>query len=318
VFHLFTLHNRHLLTEAEYSASLKRLLDPALMPYAFRTLYEREALPTPEQCRAALREIAAERLEGLRIEEGRMRREVDEPDRAEAADRASILPDTGEARLFFRYHSEARSTFHRAYREMVQALLTDKGILGNQWARNLLKRRLAELDIAADVPRRDGSGAVGVGDTTVSPNEPKSDGAAGVEGVSAQDPGPTAPAPGPDAGTPATRAGVPSMSASHSPTSSVSPNEPKPDAPPATATAGGAPSAVREAPERVAADEPVAAVGSPRVVGEARDACLDCRDAEAGDDACGCRVGITPGDVGRSRIVGGGTGTDRGAPGVRG
>src|SRR6202030_2951967 len=66
-------------------------------------------------------------------------REVrDDPDRAEAADRALILHDGLPARLFLRYHAEARTSFHRAYGSLVKAL---------------------ELDTAANSPNEAGAGA---------------------------------------------------------------------------------------------------------------------------------------------------------------
>src|SRR5262249_16349666 len=40
----------------------------------------------------------------------------------EAPDRALILKDEREARLFLRYQSEARSTFHRAYAALIKAI----------------------------------------------------------------------------------------------------------------------------------------------------------------------------------------------------
>ena len=44
---------------------------------------------------------------------------------AGAADRALILHDGPSARLFLRYHAEARTTFHRAYGSLVKALERD-------------------------------------------------------------------------------------------------------------------------------------------------------------------------------------------------
>ena len=49
----------------------------------------------------------------------------DASSRARALDRALVLKDEAEARLFFRYHSESRSTFHRAYKELVATLERD-------------------------------------------------------------------------------------------------------------------------------------------------------------------------------------------------
>jgi hypothetical protein len=45
--------------------------------------------------------------------------------RAWIGDRVSILEDAATARLFLRYHSEARTTFHRSYNALVKALSLD-------------------------------------------------------------------------------------------------------------------------------------------------------------------------------------------------
>src|SRR3954453_18831434 len=49
----------------------------------------------------------------------------DASSRARALDRALVLKDETEARLFFRYHAESRSTFHRAYKDLVATLERD-------------------------------------------------------------------------------------------------------------------------------------------------------------------------------------------------
>ena len=51
--------------------------------------------------------------------------EVDGPDRAEVAERALILQDPVSARLFLRYHSEARNSFHRSYAALLKTLERD-------------------------------------------------------------------------------------------------------------------------------------------------------------------------------------------------
>ena len=48
-----------------------------------------------------------------------------DPERTAAVDRATILQDGPSARLFLRYHSEARNSFHRAYGELVKTLARD-------------------------------------------------------------------------------------------------------------------------------------------------------------------------------------------------
>src|SRR4051794_19018930 len=50
---------------------------------------------------------------------------ADASSRARALDRALVLQDEAEARLFFRYHAESRSTFHRAYKDLVATLERD-------------------------------------------------------------------------------------------------------------------------------------------------------------------------------------------------
>ena len=51
--------------------------------------------------------------------------ESDAKERGRALDRASVLQDERQARLHLRYHGEARSTFHRAYKELVATLERD-------------------------------------------------------------------------------------------------------------------------------------------------------------------------------------------------
>ena len=51
---------------------------------------------------------------------------IDAPDRAVAKDRALMLKDEKDARLFLRYSSEARNGFHRAFSDLTKALKSDK------------------------------------------------------------------------------------------------------------------------------------------------------------------------------------------------
>jgi len=69
--------------------------------------------------------MALEKLEPLRALEECLRAEFDAPDRAGAADRALILHEGTSARLFLRYHAEARTAFQRAYGSLVKALDRD-------------------------------------------------------------------------------------------------------------------------------------------------------------------------------------------------
>jgi hypothetical protein len=97
----------------------------------------------------------AEELATLRPLEARLRAAFDAPDRAEAVGRALVLRDPGEARLFLRYHAEARTAFHRAFKELVRVLEVDNqsGVAA-----------MSEADPVASDP-----GAA------VSPNEPDGD-----------------------------------------------------------------------------------------------------------------------------------------------
>src|SRR4051812_34641868 len=76
----------------------------------------------PTMPRQVIVPMVAEELAMLRAEMARLWTEIDGPDRAGAADRALILRDPVEARLFLRYHAESRTGFHRAFRELVRVL----------------------------------------------------------------------------------------------------------------------------------------------------------------------------------------------------
>jgi hypothetical protein len=81
-------------------------------------------LPGPAACLERLRELVAGMIASLQEKAGRVL-EADASSRARALDRAMILQDEREARLFFRYHAESRSTFHRAYKELLVTLERD-------------------------------------------------------------------------------------------------------------------------------------------------------------------------------------------------
>jgi hypothetical protein len=78
--------------------------------------------PDAAQGRAFLAGRVADQLALLRATEARVRADRDEPERDRVLDLALTLSDETEARLFFRYRGESRTTFHRAYRELVGAL----------------------------------------------------------------------------------------------------------------------------------------------------------------------------------------------------
>jgi hypothetical protein len=108
-------------------AELRRIVEAGRTPYSFDDGRPPERLLDPAASLAALRRTVADALEVLRPREGRLRLEWDEPDRAEAGHRALVpqQADQSEARLFLRYHAEARTTFHRAYQELSRVLKAD-------------------------------------------------------------------------------------------------------------------------------------------------------------------------------------------------
>src|SRR4051794_39583050 len=91
------------------------LFDPARMPESLRSTYRVDFLPDPADSLAALREMVVERYGPLEALERRLRTELDEPDRAEAATRALVPLGEGPARLALRYQTTAENSFYRAY-----------------------------------------------------------------------------------------------------------------------------------------------------------------------------------------------------------
>src|SRR6478752_5481704 len=122
---------------------------------------------------------------------GRRADESDASSRKRAMDRALVLKDEAEARLFFRYHSESRSTFHRAYKELVATLERDDAGLDDAGEADSPNEPGArdegpEAAGAVDGPRpsdvaREEAGSPNEPDTTASPNEPRIEAAVSTE-----------------------------------------------------------------------------------------------------------------------------------------
>jgi hypothetical protein len=100
------------------------LLDPLFMPAVLRADYGPGKIPPAHFCRKMIGDLVAAEVAHLRRVEARLH-ELEEPDRAEAADRALILHDPVEARIFLRYHAESRTAFHRAYAQLLKTLERD-------------------------------------------------------------------------------------------------------------------------------------------------------------------------------------------------
>ena len=81
--------------------------------------------PARDEARALLCDLIASELASLRDLAEFIEAEYDGPSRAEASDRASMLTEGASARLVLRYQAEARTSFHRAYGELVKTLARD-------------------------------------------------------------------------------------------------------------------------------------------------------------------------------------------------
>ena len=105
-------------------------LEPANRPAALGHRPRHEVMGTgPGECRERLLRLLEVERDRLRDMEERVTREVDHPSLLEALDRASILTEE-TARRLARSQSEARTTFHRAWKDLVKVLAADREDLG--------------------------------------------------------------------------------------------------------------------------------------------------------------------------------------------
>src|SRR5579883_1459880 len=107
--------------ESRHESNIRWLLGPSMRPGSLPAMTF-EQVPGREFSRAELRKIVDENVARLAEREEVLRTEVEEPGRAEAAERAMMAEDD---RLFLRYRAEARSAFHRNYRVLVKSLAED-------------------------------------------------------------------------------------------------------------------------------------------------------------------------------------------------
>jgi hypothetical protein len=106
-------------------SALDELCTEQQRPPALRGTFRADNLPDRDECLAELRLMIANEI-GEARERERYLMTVDEAAMREwIGDRVSILEDAATARLFLRYHSEARTTFHRSYNALVKALALD-------------------------------------------------------------------------------------------------------------------------------------------------------------------------------------------------
>jgi hypothetical protein len=104
--------------------TVKALREPPCVPYALRDRYAGDKLPSPKFCCDWLAEIIAQRLSKLRRLEASMRA-VQTNTPAEIAARSMILNDPDDARIFLRYHTEARNAFVRNFTLLEKTLKQD-------------------------------------------------------------------------------------------------------------------------------------------------------------------------------------------------
>jgi hypothetical protein len=97
-------------------AKLDELGLPEMMPASLHDRDDPEVYFAPSQpdCQRLLRELVQRELAPLRALEEEIRVKYDEPDRAEAIDRALVLDDAEGAKLL-RYERKHELAFHRAY-----------------------------------------------------------------------------------------------------------------------------------------------------------------------------------------------------------
>ena len=102
-----------------------QLLNDAIRPHELWNSLTVDTLPEVQWCQKWIVSFMTDRMEEL-LQRGKMLSEtIDAPDRAGAKDRALMLKDEKDARLFLRYNAEARNGFHRAFSELGKALKSD-------------------------------------------------------------------------------------------------------------------------------------------------------------------------------------------------
>ena len=145
---------------------INQMFEAIRFPAEYRGVLSAECLPEAGASLTSLQGMVEATVAPLRELEADYRTLYEDPARDEAETRALILRDPSEARLFLRYHAEARTAFHRAYRELVKTLEAD--------AASPIAESPNEPNAVESAPPPP--------QTEVSPNEPKSD--ANANGVS--------------------------------------------------------------------------------------------------------------------------------------
>ena len=124
--HAWMIHLYHIICQPVLSQpAFDELCSPQRLPGALRGAFRADDLPPRDDCLAALRVMIANEVHEARERERCLMVGDEARMREWAGDRVSVLQDAPTARLFLRYHSEARTTFHRALSALMKALALD-------------------------------------------------------------------------------------------------------------------------------------------------------------------------------------------------
>jgi hypothetical protein len=102
------------------------MIDPKHFPQALWSEYGETLYPSTEDCRGILKDQVATSLKHIRAWYDHLAEVIETPNTEAVADRALILQDEPSAKLFLRYLSESRSSFHRSFKELVTTLERDR------------------------------------------------------------------------------------------------------------------------------------------------------------------------------------------------
>lgn len=96
--------------------------DSECYPEIFASTYSPGHVPSPDEAMTQLVAIIHEQVAMLAARLIYIEQEIDIPARAQAVERALLPQDPNAARLFLRYSTDARTTFHRAYSALMKEM----------------------------------------------------------------------------------------------------------------------------------------------------------------------------------------------------
>ena len=114
-----------LCTHKDRSRTIKEKLVSDYCPDALWKSLRPDTVPDRENCQKWIIEFVKDQYRTLSMISRGLTKSIDDPDRAGAKDRALILQDEKQARLFLRYNAEARNGFQRAFGTLLKTLQAD-------------------------------------------------------------------------------------------------------------------------------------------------------------------------------------------------